>query len=421
MRRRVDDLAPQIAAAARIELAAHLPAETGPWAHRLESDARIFLHTLLRAIADRRLLTPVELEVVSRFGSRQGTGVVPAHTLIRVQRVAERAVWGGIRAEGSKLPIDQRLILNRNLIDLQRALETQVQAALSQAALGVWGTALHEGTAWGGDGTERPTPLGELLDGNVEGFKATAREGAPSFPANPVFVVVVLKLAPGKQAPDMGLPQLASRVAESLDAAHQPAIAIRRGEAAIVVPVSRDNSNRTLAQKVEDVLETSDPARSLVAGVGRLAPGLQGAHASYVQGGRAVGFAGTTDDIPHVLTDEDALPLALLVRDPQLGLEVLQASIGPLRRAGRRFEVLLATLSAYVDTCGNMAETAKLLGIHRHTLSNRITRIESITGRKLDRAQDQLLLSLGLQAMKLFPTGMDKIPADEPADEPLPE
>ncbi|MCP2269985.1 PucR family transcriptional regulator [Actinokineospora diospyrosa] len=59
---------------------------------------------------------------------------------------------------------------------------------------------------------------------------------------------------------------------------------------------------------------------------------------------------------------------------------------------------LLATLRAWLDTNGAWDATAHNLGVHRHTVRNRIDRIETLTGRSLTTATTRYELWLALQA-----------------------
>lgn len=59
---------------------------------------------------------------------------------------------------------------------------------------------------------------------------------------------------------------------------------------------------------------------------------------------------------------------------------------------------LVATLEAYLERNGHRESAAATLGVHRHTVRNRIERIERLTGRRLDSAQDRHELWLALRA-----------------------
>jgi hypothetical protein len=413
----LEEIVDQIVAASRIELTVYMPRQTSMWVPTLQSDARVMVQAFLGAVAERRLFSPLELEAVTRFGSRTSSTRAPGSALARVQRMSERAIRGALRVQLSQRSATERLALIRHINDLMGALEAQIQADLAKAILDAWGSGSIDKAPWAG-GEEQPSPLGLLLDGDVEAFRASTRADKPPFGPNASYVVVAVGLLSGREPPQLGLPEVASRISQAVEGSEQPAIAMRRGTAVVVVPGRRDAVNRPIADATAKVLEADDPGTTLVAGVGRPESGLHGVNASYASARMAVEVAMMSTRMPRVLTDDDAIPYALLSRDPRLGHQVVRAAIEPLRGAGQRFKVLFETLDAYVATAGNVAETAKLLGIHRHTLYGRIERIESLTGRKLSRPEDLLLMTLGLRAMQLFPYDIDTSPAASEGDTP---
>jgi sugar diacid utilization regulator len=63
---------------------------------------------------------------------------------------------------------------------------------------------------------------------------------------------------------------------------------------------------------------------------------------------------------------------------------------------------LLATLVAYLDNDGNLANTAAQLFTHRHTVRYRLDRIADVAGLDVATTDDREMLSLGLKAMRLL-------------------
>ena len=76
------------------------------------------------------------------------------------------------------------------------------------------------------------------------------------------------------------------------------------------------------------------------------------------------------------------------------------AILGPLD-ASDQPEQLLATLSTFLESNGAYEVAAQALHVHRHTMRNRIARIEHIAGKRLDTAQDRFELSLALRVRDL--------------------
>ncbi len=98
------------------------------------------------------------------------------------------------------------------------------------------------------------------------------------------------------------------------------------------------------------------------------------------------------------------LPGALLVTAPDLAGRLLRRALGglldlePVER-----ELLLGTLSAWLETGGSAGQTAVRLYCHRNTVLNRLRRVEALTGRSLDRVDHLVEWSLALLALDLLP------------------
>jgi PucR family transcriptional regulator, purine catabolism regulatory protein len=59
---------------------------------------------------------------------------------------------------------------------------------------------------------------------------------------------------------------------------------------------------------------------------------------------------------------------------------------------------LVASLEAFLHHNGSWEATARALGVHRHTLRARISRVEELTGLSLDVAENRVMLLLGLMS-----------------------
>lgn len=107
--------------------------------------------------------------------------------------------------------------------------------------------------------------------------------------------------------------------------------------------------------------------------------------------------------LPPLMTFDDALPYLVLRADLSLALET-QAVVEPLVvYDDAEGTDLFATLEAVLRSPGNLTEVSRALHVHRHTLYNRIERIEHLTGRRLDDGDDRALLELALRASSLLP------------------
>ncbi|MBM7438390.1 CdaR family transcriptional regulator [Streptomyces sp. HB132] len=103
-----------------------------------------------------------------------------------------------------------------------------------------------------------------------------------------------------------------------------------------------------------------------------------------------------------VLLDEH-LPAALVVSSPGLGAALADRVLGPLDRldpADR--DVLIETLTAWLDSDGSAQRAGAKLYCHRNTVLNRLRRFEQLTGRCLTRPSDAVEVSLALAARRLL-------------------
>ena len=95
------------------------------------------------------------------------------------------------------------------------------------------------------------------------------------------------------------------------------------------------------------------------------------------------------------------LLLALDVGAPGAVAAYAGAVLGPLDDAGTRGEALAASLRAFLEHNGSWEEAAAQLGVHRHTLRQRLRRVEDLTGRRLDSGRDRMELLLAFEARDL--------------------
>ncbi|WP_217251340.1 CdaR family transcriptional regulator [Streptomyces sp. AC602_WCS936] len=99
----------------------------------------------------------------------------------------------------------------------------------------------------------------------------------------------------------------------------------------------------------------------------------------------------------------DHLPAALVASSPELGGALAERVLGPLLRlepADR--EVLLDTLTTWLDCDGSAQRAGERLYCHRNTVLNRLRRCEQLTGRSLARPADVVEISLALTARRVL-------------------
>lgn len=99
----------------------------------------------------------------------------------------------------------------------------------------------------------------------------------------------------------------------------------------------------------------------------------------------------------------DQLPAALVVSSPDLGRALAEKVLGPLLRLEPSDrEVLLDTLTTWLDCDGSAQRAGERLYCHRNTVLNRLRRCEQLTGRSLARPADVVEFSLALTAHRVL-------------------
>jgi purine catabolism regulator len=96
--------------------------------------------------------------------------------------------------------------------------------------------------------------------------------------------------------------------------------------------------------------------------------------------------------------DFDSTRLLVALVDSHAGV---RATLGAIPRALEHHDGLfgtdlLTTLKAFVKADGSTSETARVLGIHRHTVLNRLRLIEKVLGRSVRTGADRLVVELAL-------------------------
>ena len=173
-----------------------------------------------------------------------------------------------------------------------------------------------------------------------------------------------------------------------------------------------------LVRRVGDVVHVAVPASvDLRQALGRIATGRPtGIGIGVRPGALAVSLRQATSALAvsrlsnEVVVATDVVSSRLILS--QVPGAILQsyadAVLGPLD-ASDQPEQLLATLSTFLESNGVWGVAAHALHVHRHTMHNRIARIEHLAGKRLDTAQDRFELWLALRVRDL--TRVEGVPA----------
>ncbi|WP_327251217.1 helix-turn-helix domain-containing protein [Streptomyces sp. NBC_01244] len=121
-------------------------------------------------------------------------------------------------------------------------------------------------------------------------------------------------------------------------------------------------------------------------------------------------------DGPHTALLDERLPAALVAAEPELAGRLRQVVLGPvLALAAEDRRVLLTTLGTWLTCRGSTTYAAQRLYCHRNTVSNRLRRLEQLTGRSLADPAHVVELALAHTAVTQRPAGSPPPPAAPPA------
>lgn len=149
-------------------------------------------------------------------------------------------------------------------------------------------------------------------------------------------------------------------------------------------------------ESIGPVLAAEAPGNWVV-GVGDRLDAIDGIATSYARASEALRL-GRLFGLGPVVHHDKLLVERLLAADPSITASLV-AELEPL--GNERHAPLLATLGAYFDANGNMADTARVLNIGPRTVAYRLDRISELTGHSPREASGRLTLELALRSRAL--------------------
>ena len=123
-----------------------------------------------------------------------------------------------------------------------------------------------------------------------------------------------------------------------------------------------------------------------------------------------------------VLAFEDTgayrLLLPAMSEDPGELERFYEETLARLAAYDEQYETeLVATVEAFLENDGNVAQTAAQLFTHRHTVRYRLERVRELSGHDISSSEGREKLSLGLKAMRVLGIAPPRGPATEPGTE----
>ncbi len=112
------------------------------------------------------------------------------------------------------------------------------------------------------------------------------------------------------------------------------------------------------------------------------------------------------------------LLLPAMSEDPGELERFYEETLAPLAAYDEQYETeLVASVEAYLENDGNVAQTAAQLFTHRHTVRYRLERVRELSGHDISSSEGREKLSLGLKAMRVLGIAPPRGPATEPGTE----
>jgi len=191
-------------------------------------------------------------------------------------------------------------------------------------------------------------------------------------------------------------------------------------EVAAIVPASEDGHLARAAQGLERELSAALPGFAVT--VARSRP-TQDPVDLYRAGKEALLAANVAEaEGRALLAFEDTgayrLLLPAMSEDPGELERFYDETLAPLAAYDEQYETeLVATVEAYLENDGNVAQTAAQLFTHRHTVRYRLERVRELSGHDISSSEGREKLSLGLKAMRVLGIASPRGPAMEPGTE----
>lgn len=150
-------------------------------------------------------------------------------------------------------------------------------------------------------------------------------------------------------------------------------VTTREGRLVLVLPALP-------AERLDAVVADVRGRAAIRLALGRAYSGSSGVARSYTEAADSLALAGNLRLPDVVVRAEDLLVYRVLLRDRAALGELLDTTLGPLRRARGGAEPLLATLRSYLESGGNTTATARELHLSVRAVSYRLDRIAALTG-----------------------------------------
>lgn len=112
------------------------------------------------------------------------------------------------------------------------------------------------------------------------------------------------------------------------------------------------------------------------------------------------------------------LLLPAMTEDREELVRFFAETVEPLAAYDEQYETeLVATVEAFLENDGNVAQTSQQMFTHRHTIRYRLERARELCGHDLGSTEGRERIGLGLKAMRVLGVARPRGPAQEPGSE----
>jgi len=326
---------------------------------------------------------PLERSRFEGNGRRRASSSIPLHAVLHAYRIGGLHHWECFAAAAASLPLGDRIITEGSttvwsIIDLASQYVTQGYSHEVEE--------LHSRSV-----EEKAALLQQLLEGDLSAdVEVWDAAGVLSLPVAGTFVVVATP-APRTEADQLpraerGLARHNLRSAWMADTASQVGL-VSLGNVSQLPRVVE-----LLGSEATGAVGMSEPFSEITA-----APeALRQARIAMAAGSGAV---------PGVTAYSDVPLQAMLVLAPQSAEQLRQAVLGPLLEAPRGDSaVLMDTLQSWILAGGSATECARLLYVHRNSVTRRLQRIFELTGWDPQTPRGMGMLYVAAEAHRLAPS-----------------
>lgn len=355
-----------------------------------------FLETVSAAATAGRRITPTEVRVYRGHGDRAAREGVALRALLDLYLSSAWRLWRHLPSarEAARDPdgaVDAGEVMLHAADDVVAALTEGYQLA-RRALVRAQESARREF-------------IDDLLTGTTDVVSLLHRaDGFGLDLSGPHAVVTVV----AERTFDDGIPLIASleRAIQGIKGDAQTLLASKEGRLVVVFAAPDHAAVEHVVGRIGETLDANRDGRMSVGrwqiGLGRSGVGADAVVASYRESLDALELAGQLDLHSPVIAARDLLVYQLLLRDRRALADLVESTLGGLRRARGGPTPLLETLSSYFAVGGNAAACARELHLSVRAVTYRLVRVRDLTGLDADRPDDRFALHVAALGARLL-------------------